>query len=290
MELAEFLTSIEEVDTHTDLEIERLQNIVSATPQLRRFGSVSGWDEINASVTTTIRTVRSSSLHAPPRLPYTEIDLYSTDRLLVGRPDYFAIHSDAAELKDYKTGYLRTPEGAPIQSNVDQLRFYSALLFDNFSISSVSGTVVGLNGDRFELLITPKDAALVATEAKQARAEANGLLGRDIFSLASPSSTACNHCRLQLVCSEYRSAQSELTLDDGQILLDGRVVAKTSSSRVASMEVTLHDTVRNADVHVGIPADLAAYIDVNSSVCVTNLRQHGNRLFWGLDSRVYVHD
>lgn len=290
MELAERVTSIEEVDTHTDFEIGKLQNIVSATPSLRRLGSVSGWDEINVSVKAAIRIVRSTSVHTPPKVTHTETDLHSSDRRLVGRPDYFAIHSDVAELKDYKTGTLRTPEGTLIQRNVDQLRFYSALLFDNFSISSVAGTIIGLNGDRCDLPITSEDASLVGKLARHALADANRMLDRDIFTLAAPSSTACNHCRLQLVCPAFRSAQTDLTFDDSQMLVHGAVVRKRSSPRIGSVEVTLHDTARNAAVTVGMPADLAAHIEVNCSVCVTNLRRHGSSFLWGFESQVYAND
>ncbi len=183
---------------------------------------------------------------------------------------------------------MRTPDGLPVQKHLEQLLFYSALLFDNYSIARISGVVVGLTGDLLELSITPSDAAVIADTARQAIHRANSLLSADLVKLALPSSTSCSHCSLQAMCPGFRNAQPSLSLDGDQMLLEGEVLNLRHIGSSPMVELTILDRCRKANVTVGIPVHLANELDGHRSILISNLRQHGRSFAWSHESRIYA--
>jgi hypothetical protein len=287
MELAATARSEADLEAAIESEIKLLQSDVNRLTHLGRVGSVSGWNEVNASASIASRLIAERGATAKQALRSVEQLLRSSDGLLVGKPDDLAIIGIEGIVTEHKSGAIRDEEGRIKQPYLDQLLFYAVLIFDNYNVRSVVAQLKSLGGDTFEMPVMPRDAKEFAKRVRilvnvvnaQCRAE-------DPFkALATPSADACGFCSARSVCATFMSQQDLLELEGEQYLIEGTLVRIHPSTIRGLSEVTISDECRREAVTIAIPDQVTSGIAQGRRYQLLNLRRHGRSLEWGLTSK-----
>jgi hypothetical protein len=289
MELASSTDSLVALDRLIEDEISKLQATINASALLRRLGSVSGWHEVNQSATLA-RTVATSRVSdAGAFTAAAEKELRSRNGMLVGRPDRFHVGNGAATIREYKTGRIRTDSGDPLPDHLEQLRFYSALVVDNFPVTKVVARVESLSGDSYEVDVGLCDIDSLIERVSTALAALNKRISQrpPLESFAMPGSEVCLSCRNQIICPAFKTCQNDIGLVGDQFLCEGVVTALAPSGLGAVNVVTVLGGNGRVSVNLVVPADVAAGIAVGRAYVFQGLRSHGGRLAWGAASRVF---
>jgi hypothetical protein len=267
--------------------IEEIQEIVSKLPHLRRLGSVSGWAEINRSVTIA-QELSSSWLGTEKfdRREHTELDLQSRSKLLKGRPDFFSVHEAVADLREYKSGTIREKDGLLRCEYLDQVKFYSYLIVDTFQVETVNASIESLSGDRCEEKISLEQAFQFGATVEMSLAEFNRQNEKceTWEALAAPTRGACTFCLGRPVCRPFKKSQDQLGLEGEQYVLEGHFlgVEKTNLGNVASVK----DVYREKRSELLIPEEVCRELKPEKAYLFMNLRRQGPTLSWGNTSRV----
>jgi hypothetical protein len=289
MELAAKVSSIVELDEQIELEITKLQGAINQLPELRKEGSASGWAEINRSATLAMQIIadRGAGVHVGVR--QAEVDLQSKDGCLVGRPDYFSIAGDVARLREYKSGAIREPSGQPISVYADQVKFYAALIFDNYAVARVVASIESLNGDACEFEMKHADAAQFASAVACALRDANSMIGekRDVSDLARPSKGACSFCEARIICVRFKREQDRLDLEGDQFLIEGMVTNRVQAANGAVTALTIMDEYRKMIATIVVPREAVVEVPGRGKLLLLNVRRHGGTLEWGRTSRAF---
>jgi len=267
--------------------IEEMQQIVSNLPHLRRLGSVSGWPEINRSVTIAQELSSSwAGTEKVDRREHTELDLQSKSGLLKGRPDFFSVHEAVADLREYKTGGIREKDGLLRCDYLDQVKFYAYLIVDTFQVETVNASIESLSGDRCEEQISLERAIQFGASVEMSLAEFNRQNEKcgawEV--LAAPTRDACTFCLGRPVCRAFKKSQDQLELEGEQYVLEGHLlgVEKTNLGNVASVK----DVHREKRLELLIPEEVCRELKAEEAYVFMNLRRQGPTLSWGNTSRV----
>jgi hypothetical protein len=292
MELAANALSPAELAKQLDGEIVGLQETVDQWPHLRRAGSVSGWDEVNRSASLARRIASRRGTMNTRGVKYTEVELRSKDGRLVGRPDCFWIGSNEALLREYKSGPLHEPGGQLVRDHIDQLRFYSHLVFENFSVEHVVCYLESLIGDAHEMVIARKEASAFAAEVLKVVDHVNAqlLATKKASSLARPSKAACSGCDVRTACIAFKDRQDQLELTGAEFILEGVVKAISFHATAPMADVVLTDEKRRVVNIVALPLHKCEGISVGTSYAFLNLRRFGEALIWDQTSRILLRD
>lgn len=287
MELVATALTPAEIRQILEDEIEKLQREISAWPHLRRLGSVSGWDEINrsASLAEELADSRSGAISTNSGAA-AEVELKSSSGLLVGRPDYFSIRESRGRLREYKSGAIRDQDGALAGEYLDQVRFYSCLIFDCFDVDTIDASVESLSGDRCEVTIDRTDASLFFASVEATLNALNQRIQELAApeTLALPSHDACSFCAGRIVCIPFKRTQDEMELDGEQHVVQGTVVSL--EKKTVGLTATIEDVCRGKRLALNLPADFSQQICRGSSYVFLNLRRQGAAFSWGHTSRV----
>ncbi len=267
--------------------IEEMQRIVSNLPYLRRLGSVSGWAEINRSV--TIAQELSSSwvgTEKSDRRAHAELDLHSKSKLLKGRPDFFSVHESVADLREYKSGAIREKNGRLRCEYLDQVKFYSYLIVDTFQVETINASIESLSGDRHEEQISLEQALRfgVAVEMTVTDFNRQNEKCETWEVLAPPTREACTFCLGRPVCRPFKKSQDQLGLEGEQYVLEGHLLGleKTKLGNVAEVK----DVYREKRSELLIPEEVCRELRPANAYMFMNLRRKGPMLSWGNTSRV----
>jgi hypothetical protein len=287
MELVATARTPAEIRQLLEDEIEKLQREISTWPHLRRLGSVSGWDEINRSVSLAeeLAGSRRDAMSANSGTG-VEVELRSSSGLLVGRPDYFTIRESRGRLREYKSGAIREKDGILASEYADQVKFYSCLIFDCFDVDTVDASVESLSGDRCEVTINRTDASLFFASMEATLNALNQRIQEGVAPemLALPSHDACSFCVGRVVCIPFKRTQDEMELDGDQHVVQGTVVSL--EKRTVGQAATIEDVCRGRRLALNLPADFSQQICQGSSYVFLNLRRQGAAFSWGHTSRV----
>jgi hypothetical protein len=277
-----------DLDARIESEIKLLQSDVNRWTHLGRVGSVSGWDEVNAAASIAARLVAERSASAVPALREVEQMLHSSDGLMVGKPDDLSIVGAQGFVTEHKSGAIREEGGQIRRPYLDQILFYSALIFDNYDVHSVRGQLKSLGGDFFEIVVAPRDAqefaarvrALVDIVNAQCRTE------NPFSSLTTPSADACGLCSARSVCATFKREQDLLGLEGEQYLIEGALTRVQPSAFRGLSDVTISDECRCVPVTIAAPEQVTSEMTLSDRYQLLNLRRHGGSLEWGLTSKV----
>jgi PD-(D/E)XK nuclease superfamily len=288
MELAATLRDLTEFDAQIETEIAKLQATVNGWPQLRRAGSVSGWDEINKSVSLAERIISVRGTNDQVRLAKIESEFRSIDGRLVGKPDYFSVEGRHAVLREYKSSAIRDSTGRPESIYLDQLRFYSVLIFANFDVDHVAARLESLSGDVHELAIGKQEANEFEARVARVIDEVNAALRLrlEFSDLAKPSREACVFCEAKILCDAFKRQQDQLELEGEQFLVEGSVTRVLPASDAEITYITVDDEYRKSTLTLTLPSRAAADVVPRGRWIFLNLRRHGVALAWGHTSRV----
>jgi hypothetical protein len=288
MEVALTAKTEAEIEQILETEINKLQSTVSRWPHLRRAGSVSGWDEINNSFTLATQMASNGHAVGPVDSAMVEKELCSTNGLLVGRPDYFAVTCDRAKLLEYKSSKIRDAYGDPSEDYINQLRFYSALIVDRYDVEQIDARIESLSGDSCEAVITRKEAKEFAARVAATIEVVNRSAAEDqeFTRLAKPSNENCAFCESRILCAPFKREQDRIGLEGENFVLEGVVKKCDLDSALNITVVTVADDYRKAQVTLMVPTSGCERIEVGLRTLLVNLRRHGGELAWGHTSRV----
>lgn len=271
MEAATLGLEQDQLEKRLEGMIAATQVTVSACPHLRRLGPVSNWDEINRSFTTAMRRFRAQRGGTAFEVVQSERLLASSDGALIGKPDRYAIIGDRAVLKDFKTSALRDSQGKIREEYLAQLRFYAALLVDNYPVTEVAAQLESSTDGEFSLVIGADEARRFATDVKGILTDVNRRIAdlHSALDLASPSSDACNYCSLRIVCSPFASRQNDLSLERAQFVLTATVrsVQPEASGPTISLELDRGDRT----FRLVVPSELSNQLRVHRRYVFANL-------------------
>lgn len=276
-----------------EIEIQQLQEIVSSSPHLKRSGSVSGWDEVNASATLAIAAFYESSVSAKESArTWIEKTLYSSDKQLVGRPDFFTIDGKNATLREFKSGSIRDTNGQIKVEYLEQIKFYSLLLFDTLGIESVNAILESVRGDSYRCTIKNQDIEQLRRRILSVLAEANSqIVGSSEFgNLTRTSAEACTNCNKKIVCGAFKRDQASMVLPSGVSIFAGQVSLITSKVEERIVDVLFQEEITQSQYLIQIPAELAQDIEVGKSYVISDIARKGETIRWTERSRVFLSD
>jgi hypothetical protein len=271
-----------------EVEIDSLQKQVNQWPQHSKLGSVSGWKEVNLAV---IKTVKFYSESKPKtnvdRVLGVEKTLSSKNGYFSGRPDFFIILGDIAILKEYKSSSIWNEKGEVRQEYLEQLRFYSMLLFDNFKIQSVSASLISLNGSEYDVNFERAPIEEYLDLATNKVVEANGILKKSRHSrqLAKPSKDSCQYCIKRSICSKFKVTQFEIGLTTDEFVIDGNITEIITAN--ATSTICVKNSQFSKEMTIIIPVKYSTDLSIGENVCFTDLSFHRFELRWSNKSRIF---
>jgi PD-(D/E)XK nuclease superfamily len=292
MERAVSAQSAAEIEGAIEAEIVSVQAEANTWKHLRKAGSVSGWDEINASASLGMRIAVGQAPSSKESSWRAEQMFKSRNGMLLGKPDYFRIDAGRGALTEYKSGAIRGKDGEIKKDYLEQLLFYGTLLLDHFDVPRIDARLESLSGDFFETSIDQADAASFIARVRASLESLNAQLraANTLVELAVPSADACRSCVTRPVCTAFKSGQDCLGIDGEQFLVEGHVTAVTPFATGAMTYVTITDRYRKSSLTIAAPADAVADVVVNCNYQLLDLRRHGTSLQWGSMTRVLLCD
>jgi hypothetical protein len=288
MQHASLSKSRAELDSFIEGEISNLQRTVDDNLRLQSQGSVSSWSEVNKSAVAAVEWFSRAKTDTLQRRPAAaEQMLRSGVHGLVGRPDYFAIANRTAELLDFKSARLVDEQGTMKREYDEQLVFYAALLYDNFDIDQVFGTLKPLYGESVRRLVTRSEALQFAEAAKHTLARSNELIATStaIDQLATPSGKACAHCLKQIICVPYQRLQYTMDQEITEFTVRG-VVASMKLQSASRSIVRIADSACREIREIIAPNRAVAMCAVGDEVAMTGLKVVNTTFIYGRASRV----
>lgn len=291
MEAAGLGLEPEQLEEKLEEMIVAAQSEASASRHLRRLGPVSNWDEINRSFTAAVRWSRRRREGKSFDILRVEQPLTSSDGVLVGKPDRYAVSGDRAVLTEFKTSSLRDAEGNVRDEYLTQLSFYAALLIDNYPVKQVIAHLESTTGEEFSAAIGKDEARQFATGVKDLLSDANQRIAilRSALDLASPTPHACNYCSLRVLCSAFVSRQNELSLDRAQAVLVATLKSRgvpDEGGLVANLELD----EGNRTVRLAVPGELANDVQLQRRYAFANLDIAGSAFRWTEMTQVFSVD
>lgn len=178
---------------------------ISSNPRLKSLGDPGTWKEINEAAKAYLQ---SNSGKSGRNATDSEVKkLYSKSRLLVGKPDFLRIAENKAELREFKSSEIYS-EGDLVEKHLRQIKYYAYLVFENFEVTLVSASIVGLAGHEVPFQITKEDALAFGEECENKVKEA----WKKIRSSTNPQELAvigswCKHCSLKPACTTFQQNQ-----------------------------------------------------------------------------------
>jgi len=290
MELASKAPSIHDLDAQLDQEIEVLQREVDSWPHLRRCGSVSGWDGVNQAIAVAERATRRRASEGATVRP--ELTLRSRDGLLVGRLDLFTVSGTRGILTEYKTSSLRDERGAIRQEYVDQILFYSVLVFDNHAIEVLIARLESPRDGIWEQEVQRAVATDFKARIVNLLQEANRRISttQSMDGLAQPSLEACTRCDKTAICSAFQRHQFEIGLTGNEYVLDGIVDELVTAESARTVELGLSSVGSGPRRTLRLPAQMAVDMKLGGRYVFTGLAGGSSSLRWTDESRIFVRD
>jgi hypothetical protein len=276
-----------ELGSVIESEISNLQRAVDANLSLQPTGSVSSWSEVNRSAVAAVEWFSRAKADKLQRRLAAEQMLRSEVHALVGRPDYFSIVNRTAELLDFKSARLVDEKGTMKREYDEQLVFYAALLYVNFDIDQVFGTLKPLYGDSVRRLVTRSEAFQFAEAATHTLTRANELIAtsREIDQLATPSGKACVRCLKQIICVPYQRLQYTMDHEITEFIVRG-VVASVKQQNASRSIVRIADSACREMREIIAPNRAVAMCAVGNEVAMTGLKVVNSTFIYGRESRV----
>lgn len=291
MEAAGYGLGPEQLEEKLEEMIVTAQKEASASRHLRRLGPVSNWDEINRSFTSAVRWSRMRREGKSFDTMRVEQPLTSSDGMLVGKPDRYAIGEDQAVLIEFKTSSLRDAEGDVREEYLTQLNFYAALLIDNYPVKQVVARLESTTGEEFSAAIGQDEATKFAAGVKDLLSDANKRIAtlRSAADLASPTTLACNYCRLRVLCSAFVSRQKEMNLQPGQAVLIATLQSRGSHDEGGAVAHLALDE-GNRTIQLAAPGDLVSDMQLQRRYAFANLDFAGASFRWTEMTQVFSFD
>lgn len=285
-------TNLYELQKAIEDDIKSIQKEVSQFPHLKKHGSVSGWSEINKVATFVLQEFKRKSPRLKDATEYIEVKLFSKDNILLGKPDSFIVKNGKAILKEFKSSSIRNEFKEIRKEYIEQLLFYSVLLFDNFDILQVNAAIESLDKDGFETTILKPESEEMRTKVLKTIKEANEkiLSASSIYDLATPSLTSCASCHKKIVCDRFKENQRSLGVANNINIVDGRLLSINNGPNKIQSDISVQDKFSNIILIVRLPTIRANTLLINSFYVFDNLVLQNDVYIWSDKSRCFTND
>lgn len=280
--------------TRTDLveaievAISNLQLEVDHWPHLKA-GSVSGWDEVNYYAIAAQKSFLKKDPNNNVTVLGSERTLYSFDKLLLGRPDHFTIADGNAKLKELKTSSLNDDENKIREEYVEQILFYSVLLFDNYKVSTVYASLESPRSEKYEREISKDQAESFRKIVTDKIYSANKLIksAGNVDQLAKPSKAACETCQKKYICNPFKADQLNLNLEKDNYVLEGEIKTITNDDSQKISVIVVLDKYKGGTQKIVVPTNYVEELKVGDKCFFSHLTLQGGELRWGNKSRIF---
>jgi len=292
MELARTCLTLSELREALETEIVTLEKNVAQHQSVLARGRVSGWNEINDSFVVALEVFRRrGGGNLTGKAVAVEKSLSSTDGLFSGKPDLYVTEGDRATIIEYKTPRLRNESGVIRAEYVDQLKFYAALLYENYDLTTVRGCLESPIDAAWQVEISIAEARSYLDAARQLVASVNRSISSiaNIFALASPSVDSCATCDLRPVCNPFLNMQSALGFPDKEIYIDGVLVelAIEVNKKAAKAKFALGE---KASLAVLLPQSVYEELRYGGRYLLTALHASGAGSEWSARSQIFQYE
>lgn len=202
--------------------ISKYRTEIITHSRLRGLGDPGTWKEINDAAKSYL--LSNFDHEQPTDSRRVKDKLYSKSGFFVGKPDLLFIAADNAELKEFKSSLIYS-DGDLVQKHIRQLKFYAYLVFENFDVSSVTASLIGLAGHEAPIRISKDDAMQFGRESE---AKVAGAWSR-IRAAKHPGEVAmtgawCKYCSLRPACNSFQNDQMSNAEFDGYRFLRGKLL------------------------------------------------------------------
>lgn len=224
MESAEQAQSLEALEKQIENLICDVQNVISAEPTFKKSGAVSGWTEINSAATRAIEHFQRRL--AGNRATWLETTLTSKNQRFSGQPDKFCVKDRQAIVFELKSGKIRDETGALLTDYLEQVRFYSYLISEQFEITESICQILSLSGDKAAVDLTSDNIRESGERFNDDFKKTNLKIAeaKDLDSLQSPSCEECLFCAKKIVCRTFIGNQKQL-VTSGNFVVRGQLKA-----------------------------------------------------------------
>lgn len=288
MHLASQCSSSAQLGKAIEDEIAELQRRVDDEIHARRYGSVSGWPEVNRAARAALKWFASGGASRANGAPTSESMLHSKSTLIVGTPDYYAISSDSSELFEFKSSSLFDETGRVKAEYAEQLIFYAALLYENFTTSRIVAKLQSLAGELVETSITSDEAFRYLRETDEFISRMNESIeaAKKPADLAFSSSDACLYCQKKVICDVYQANQHVLRLEGARYVVRGQLES-ISDDRVGFSNCKIQDSQLDVCRDVQLPSSVASQFHIGDKLTISGLSKRGTNFVSESGTRVY---
>lgn len=273
-------------------QIQNLQKEVDGWSHLKRYGTVSGWDEINASAISAVNFFKfHQSDFFVDGSRFIEKLLISNEMLLKGKPDYFSIKSSNAFVREYKSSSLRDENGNLREEYRLQGLFYAVLIYDNFNVENIEISLESIHSDRFVFSVSKIESEKFRQSVITEVGKANDLISQNAnnIKLENPSSVACQYCKNKIVCTSFDKMQFQMALKGSAYKLNGKVTSAKHLNHGAVV-IQIKSQTSERIFELNIPSTFFKSIEIGKEYLLENLNFNGTTLGWTDLSRMYSYD
>ena len=282
--------SVADLQIAIEEEIKQIQAAVSESNNLKKYGSVSGWNEINKIATFALKEFKKRRSQSGDSFPKIETKLFSKDKILIGKPDMFFVDDSKIILKEFKSSSIRMDNDEINSSYEEQLLFYSILLFDNYDSEKVVGTLETLSGDSFERTILRPEAEEMRFKVLNIINEANNRIStvRKVTELASPHLNSCIRCNKRIICERFKENQLILGDMKDKYVVDCEIKSFDKGPNEKLIDICVLDRFQLREVTLRLPSNHKNLLELNKLYTFSNLIFENGVYKWTDTSGCYL--
>lgn len=209
--------------------------------------------------------------------------------MLIGRPDLFIIKNSKSFLEEFKSSSLRNIDGLIRTEYLEQVLFYSILLFDNYNIKHVESKIKSLNGDSIIRIITRDEAREMKLRIYSKIHTVNNsiLSASDINNLATPSQAACSSCQKKIICKKFQESQLSIGLKNNSYVIEGEIISIIKDNKGASCRVYVKSILTGKTNCIKLPSNEVSNLLLHCKYIFDNLTLENELFVWSNKSRLF---
>ncbi len=221
-----------------------------------------------------------------------EETLWSKDKMLVGRPDLFAIQNNKALLKELKSSSIYNQNHEIKLEYIEQMLFYAIIIFDNYDIEEVSSHLESLNGDSFKHKILKSESNSMLIKVIRTFDFANKQIEStdDIYYLSNPSLSACRSCQKKIICKKFIENQTSFGSKENIYVLSGKILSATPIFESNLEEIQIQNFVNSTIDLVKVPSEISKNMIIGNYYLLSNLAFEKSFFIWSDKSRIFSNE
>ena len=237
----------------------------------RKLGSVSSWGDITNALRASILLFNSKVVGKDYKVKPKK--LVSKDGLFKGVPDFYSIDNEKGTLIEYKSANL-IDKSKTKQDYLEQIEFYSVLLFENFlDLQVLDASIISLGGQKTTKVFTREEVVKIGDRLRK-----EYVAIKKNSSLFSYEIENCCYCSKKELCETYKQEITSVKTDRDIYVVEGKFLRseKTENGRVLffdKFKVKLRNFVLE--------------LEVGNSYLLSNIFKVNDYFVIGVNSHVY---